>query len=50
MPVSARIEDYLEALFQLELTGRRLTVTALAEKLSLTKGTVATAVNFRQAL
>lgn len=44
MPVSARIEDYLEALFQLELTGRRLTVTALAEKLSLTKGTVATAV------
>lgn len=44
MPVSSRVEDYLEALFQLEASGRRLTVTALAEKLLLTKGTVATGV------
>lgn len=44
MPVSSRIEDYLEALFQLESAGKRLTVTALADKLALTKGTVATGV------
>lgn len=44
MPVSSRVEDYLEALFRLETSGRRLTVTALAEQLSLTKGTIATGV------
>ena len=44
MPVSSRIEDYLEALFQLESAGKRLTVTALADKLALTTGTVATGV------
>lgn len=44
MPVSERIEDYLEALFQLETAGSPLTVTAVAEKLKLTKGTVATLV------
>lgn len=44
MSVSERIEDYLEALFQLETAGLPLTVTAVAEKLKVTKGTVATLV------
>ena len=42
--VSSRLEDYLEALFRLETTGCKQTVTALAENLKLTKGTIATVV------
>ncbi len=44
MTVSSSAEDYLEALFQLESQGKKLTVTALAEQLKRTKGTVVTAV------
>lgn len=44
MVVTSRLEDYLEALFHLETTGGRQTVTALAENLKLTKGTIATVV------
>ena len=42
--VTSRLEDYLEALFLLEATGKKQTVTALAENLKLTKGTIATVV------
>ena len=38
--LSPRIEDYLEELFLLESTGREVTVTDLAERLKITKGTV----------
>ncbi|MBR0070434.1 MAG: metal-dependent transcriptional regulator, partial [Synergistaceae bacterium] len=38
--LSPRIEDYLEELFLLESTGRSVTVTDLAERLKITKGTV----------
>lgn len=44
MAVSSSAEDYLEALFQLESQGKKLTVTALADKLNRTKGTVVTAL------
>ena len=42
--VSPRLEDYLEALFLLETAGSKQTVTALAENLKLTKGTIATVI------
>ncbi|MBR1439526.1 MAG: metal-dependent transcriptional regulator [Synergistaceae bacterium] len=42
--LSPRIEDYLEELFLLESTGRNITVTDLAERLKITKGTVTTTV------
>lgn len=42
--VTSRLEDYLEALFHLETTGSKQTVTALAENLKLTKGTIATVI------
>lgn len=42
--VTSRLEDYLEALFQLETSGQKLTVTALAENLKLTKGTITTVI------
>ena len=38
--ITARIEDYLEELFLLECTGGEVTVTGLAERLKITKGTV----------
>ncbi len=38
--LSPRIEDYLEELFLLESTGRKITVTDLADRLKITKGTV----------
>ena len=38
--LSPRIEDYLEELFLLETIGRSVTVTDLAERLKITKGTV----------
>ena len=38
--LSPRIEDYLEELFLLESTGRDVTVTSLADRLKITKGTV----------
>ena len=38
--LSPRIEDYLEELFLLESTGRSVTVTDLADRLKITKGTV----------
>ena len=42
--ITARIEDYLEELFLLESTGRSITVTDLAERLKITKGTVTATV------
>ncbi|MBQ6969876.1 MAG: MarR family transcriptional regulator, partial [Synergistaceae bacterium] len=42
--ITARIEDYLEELFLLESTGRKVTVTDLAERLKITKGTVTATV------
>lgn len=38
--LTPRIEDYLEELFLIESTGRDVTVTDLAERLKITKGTV----------
>jgi len=38
--ITPRIEDYLEELFLLESTGKSVTVTELAERLKITKGTV----------
>jgi DtxR family Mn-dependent transcriptional regulator len=42
--ITARIEDYLEEIFLLESTGRDITVTDLAERLRITKGTVTVTV------
>ena len=42
--LTARIEDYLEELFLLESTGRKLTVTEMADRLKITKGTVTATV------
>ncbi len=42
--ITARIEDYLEELFLLESTGNAVTVTDLAERLKITKGTVTATV------
>ena len=42
--LSPRIEDYLEELFLLESTGREVTVTDLADRLKITKGTVTATV------
>ena len=42
--ITARIEDYLEELFLLESTGRKVTVTDLADRLKITKGTVTATV------
>ena len=42
--LSSRLEDYLETLFHLETVGEKQTVTALADHLKLTKGTIATVV------
>ena len=38
--LSPRIEDYLEELFLLESTGRKVKVTDVADRLKITKGTV----------
>ena len=42
--LSPRIEDYLEELFLLESTGRKVTVTNLADRLKITKGTVTSTI------
>jgi DtxR family Mn-dependent transcriptional regulator len=42
--ITARIEDYLEEVFLLECTGHEITVTDLAERLGITKGTVTATV------
>ena len=42
--LTARVEDYLEAIFSEEVRGRTATVTMLAEQLKVTKGTVVAAV------
>lgn len=42
--ITARIEDYLEEIFLLESSGREITVTDLAERLGITKGTVTATV------
>ncbi|MDR2527574.1 MAG: metal-dependent transcriptional regulator [Synergistaceae bacterium] len=42
--ITARTEDYLEEVFLLESTGRDVTVTDLAERLGITKGTVTATV------
>ncbi len=44
MGVSSRTEDYLEEIFFFGLEGRSATVTALAERLGVTKATVVAAV------
>jgi DtxR family Mn-dependent transcriptional regulator len=44
MIASARLEDYLEAVFSLEIAGEEPTVTGLAEELKLTKGTIVTGI------
>ncbi|MDR1623038.1 MAG: metal-dependent transcriptional regulator [Synergistaceae bacterium] len=42
--ITARIEDYLKEIFLLESTGRDVTVTDLAKRLGITKGTVTVTV------
>ena len=42
--ITPRIEDYLEEIFLLESTGLAITVTDLAERLKITKGTVTATV------
>lgn len=44
MVASTRLEDYLETVFSIEISGVEPTITAIAEKLSLTKGTVVTGI------
>lgn len=44
MVASFRLEDYLETIFSIEISGMEPTVTGIAEKLALTKGTVVTGV------
>lgn len=44
MPISARIEDYLEALLTLEMKGEATTVTNLSLELNVRKATVVSAV------
>lgn len=44
MEISSRLEDYLETLFHLEISGQRQTVSAMAKDLNLTKGTVVAGV------
>lgn len=44
MPISARIEDYLEALLTLEMKGEAMTVTGLSKELNVRKATVVSAV------
>lgn len=44
MPISARIEDYLEALLTLEMRGEATTVTNLSRELNVRKATVVSAV------
>lgn len=44
MYASARLEDYLEAIFSFEISGEKPTVTAIATELGLTKGTVTTGI------
>jgi DtxR family Mn-dependent transcriptional regulator len=42
--ITARIEDYLEEIFLIESTGREITVTDLADRMGITKGTVTATV------
>jgi DtxR family Mn-dependent transcriptional regulator len=42
--ITARTEDYLEEIFLIESTGRDITVTDLAERMGITKGTVTATV------
>jgi len=44
MPVSSRIEDYMESIFAMEISGREATVTDLAKSLGVAKATVVAAV------
>jgi DtxR family Mn-dependent transcriptional regulator len=44
MPVSSRIEDYMETIFALEISGKEATVTDLANALGVAKATVVAAV------
>lgn len=44
MVASSRLEDYLETIFSIEISGAEPTVTVIAEKLALTKGTVVTGI------
>jgi DtxR family Mn-dependent transcriptional regulator len=42
--ITARTEDYLEEIFLIESTGRDITVTDLADRMGITKGTVTATV------
>ncbi|NLK18816.1 MAG: metal-dependent transcriptional regulator [Synergistaceae bacterium] len=44
LPISSRIEDYMEEIFALEISGREATVTDLANALGVAKATVVAAV------
>jgi DtxR family Mn-dependent transcriptional regulator len=44
MAVSSRIEDYMETIFALEISGKEATVTDLANTLGVAKATVVAAV------
>lgn len=44
MALTARVEDYLEAVLEIEMTGEFATVTEIAKKLGVTKATVTTAL------
>ena len=44
MPVSARIEDYMETIFAIEISGHEATVTDIANNLGVAKATVVAAV------
>ena len=44
MNASSRLEDYLESVFSIEISGEEATVTRLAEMLDLTKGTVTSGI------
>ncbi len=44
MAVSSRIEDYLEAIFAIEVSGKEATITDLAGALGVTKATAVSAV------
>jgi len=45
MALTARVEDYLEAVLEIEMTGDIATVTQIAKNLGVTKATVTAALN-----
>lgn len=45
MALTARVEDYLESILEIEMTGEIATVTRIAKNLGVTKATVTAALN-----